>query len=82
MDNVSELHRPIEFTIDGRTYTTTDPKQPAGELLLLGGLDPAYFDLGELMGHRPDPVRYTDETVVQVHNKARFVAIRHRADVA
>ncbi len=82
MDNLSELRRPIEFTIDGRSYTTTDSKQPARDLLRLGGLDPAYFDLGELKGHRPEPLRYSDETIVEVHNKARFVAIRHRADVA
>lgn len=82
MDKVTELRKPIEFTIDGRRYTTTDPKQPARDLLRLGGLDPAYFDLAELKGNRPEPVRYTDETIVEVHQKARFVAIRHRADVA
>lgn len=82
MDNVSELHRPINFTIDGRPYTTTDHKQLAADLLRLGGLDPARFDLGELKGHRPDPLRYTDDAVVAIHNKARFVSIRHRADVA
>lgn len=82
MDNVSELRRPIEFTVDGRPYRTTDPEQPAADLLRLGGLDPARFDLGELKGHRPEPVRYTDETLVKIHNKARFVGIRHRADVA
>lgn len=82
MDNVSELHRQIDFTIDGRPYTTTDHKQPAGDLLRLAGLDPSRFDLGELKGHRPEPVRYTDDTVVTIHPKARFVSIRHRADVA
>lgn len=82
MDNVSELRSPIEFSIDGRTYETTDHKQPAADLLRLGGLDPARFDLGELKGHRPEPVRYTDDTIVKIHNKARFVGIRHRADVA
>jgi len=82
MDNVSELHRRIEFTIDGRTYKTTDREQPARELLQLAGLDPARFDLGELQGHRPDPVRYSDDAIVEIHNKARFVSIRHRADVA
>ena len=82
MDNVSELHRPIRFTIDGRHYTTTDHKQPARDLLRLGGLDPAHFDLGELKGNRPEPVRYSDDTIVQVHEKSRFVSIRHSADVA
>ncbi len=82
MDNVSELRRSIEFTIDGRPYKTGDPEQRAADLLRLGGLDPARFDLGELKGHRPDPVRYTDDTLVEIHNKARFVGIRQRADVA
>lgn len=82
MDNVSELRRTIHFTIDGRAYATTDPKQPAGDLLRLAGLDPAHFDLGELKGRRPEPVRYTDDTIIEIHDKARFVSIRHRADVA
>jgi hypothetical protein len=82
MDNVSELHRPIDFTIDGRTYTTTDHRQLAADLLRLAGLDPSRFDLGELKGHRPDPVRFSDDSVVEIHNGARFVSIRHRADVA
>jgi hypothetical protein len=82
MDNVSELHRPIDFTIDGRPYTTTVHRHRAADLLRLAGLDPSRFDLGELRGHRPDPVRYTDDMVVDIHNKERFVSIRHRADVA
>jgi len=53
MDKVSELHRPIEFTIDGRSYTTTDHRQTAAALLRLAGLDPSRFDLGELKGRRP-----------------------------
>jgi hypothetical protein len=79
---VSQLHRPIRFTIDGRQYTTTDHKQLAADLLRLAGLDPSRFDLGELKGHRPDPIRYRDDTIVVIHNNARFVSIRHRADVA
>lgn len=82
MDNVSELHRPIDFTIDGRAYTTIDHRQVAADLLRLAGLDPSRFDLGELKGHRVDPVRFTDDTIVEIHNEARFVSIRHRADVA
>ncbi len=81
-DNISALRRQIRFTIDGRPYTTTDRKQLAQDLLRLAGLDPANFDLGELKGHRPEPVRYGDENVVEIHDMARFVSIRHRADVA
>jgi hypothetical protein len=46
MDNVSKLRRQIDFTIDGRPYTTTDHKQLAADVLRLGGLDPSQFDLG------------------------------------
>lgn len=81
-DNVFDLRRQIHFTIDGRSYTTTDRKQLAQDLLRLAGLDPANFDLGELKGQRPEPVRYQDENAVEIHDKARFVSIRHRADVA
>lgn len=79
---VTDLHRPIEFTIDGRPEKTTVRKQPAADLLRLAGLDPALYDLGELRGHQPHPVRYTDTDVVEIHPGARFVSIRQRADVA
>ncbi len=55
MSNVSELHKPIEFAIDGRRFETTEPKQLAVDLLRLAGLDPSRFDLGELKGQRPSP---------------------------
>lgn len=82
MEKVSDIRRPIEFTIDGRSYTTTDHKQQAGELLRLAGLDPNCFDLGELKGQRPEPIRYRDDETVTIPNKSRFVSIRHRANVA
>jgi hypothetical protein len=81
-NNVSELHKPIHFTIDGRSYSTTERKQPAANLLRLAGLEPSRFDLGELKGQRPEPLRYRDESIVEIHNEARFVSIRQRADVA
>lgn len=62
MNNVSELHKPINFTIDGRNFETKVHKQPAADLLRLAGLDPSRFDLGELKGQRPNPVRYIDDT--------------------
>jgi hypothetical protein len=81
-DNVREIHRPVEFTIDGRPYETTDRKQQAAALLRLAGLDAAQYDLGELHGQRPQPVRYADTEVVEIHPGSRFVSIRQRADVA
>jgi hypothetical protein len=82
MNNVSELHKPISFTIDGRNFETTTHKLLAADLLRLAGLDPSRFDLGELKGQRPSPVRYSDETLVEINDGARFVSIRQRADVA
>jgi hypothetical protein len=81
-DNVTDLHRPIDFTIDGRPEQTTTLKQTAAALLRLAGLDPALYDLGELRGHQPHPVRYADTDVVEIHPGDRFVSIRQRADVA
>ena len=81
-DIITNIRGPVVFTIDGRHYETTDRRQPAANLLRLAGLDPALYDLGELRGHRPDPVRYADADIVEIHKGARFVSIRERADVA
>ena len=53
--------RRIPFTIDGQPFTTDDLSQRASELLRLAGLDPAIFDLGELVGkERPQTKRFAD----------------------
>jgi len=81
-ENVPRIPRAVQFTIDGRPYETTERKQQAAALLRLAGLDPALYDLGELHGQRPQPVRYADTELVEIHPGARFVSIRERADVA
>lgn len=81
-ENVTELHHPIEFTIDGRREQTRVRKQRAADLLRLAGLDPARYDLGRLHGHDPKPARFADDAVVVIHQGDRFVSIRERADVA
>lgn len=81
-ENVTRIPRAIEFTIDGRPHETTERKQPAAALLRLADLDPSLYDLGELHGQRPQPVRYADADIVEIHPGARFVSIRQRADVA
>jgi hypothetical protein len=78
----TELRPSVEFSIDGRNYETRDRRQPSTDLLRLAGVDPALYDLGELRGHRPEPARYGDEQVVEIHPGARFVTIRQNADVA
>lgn len=81
-ENVTDLHRPIEFTIDGRPERTTVRRQAAADLLRLVGLDPAFYDLGELHGNDQPPTRFHGDQVVDIHQGERFVSIRCHADVA
>jgi hypothetical protein len=80
--NVTELHRPVEFTIDGQPERTTVRRQTAADLLRLVGLDPARYDLGQLRGHDHTPTRFRDDEVIDIHQGDRFVSIRCHADVA
>lgn len=74
---------PIPFTIDGQHFETIDLSQKASELLSLAGLDPANYDLGELLGkEQPETKRYEDDDLVEIEKDARFVSIRQKADVA
>ena len=78
-----EPGRRIPFTIDGQPFTTEDPSQRASALLRLAGLDPAIFDLGELVGkERPQRKRFADDEIVSIAKDARFVSIRQSAPVA
>lgn len=81
-DNVHELAQDITFTIDGESFTTRDRRQVAADLLRLAGLDPTMYDLGELHGQSPQTRRFANDDVVTVRPDARFVSIRHSADVA
>lgn len=72
----------VEFSIDGRPFSTGDRSQPAATLLRLAGLDPTNYDLAELRGNSPQPHRYDDDADVHIRPGARFVSIRHQADVA
>lgn len=80
---IKPFERRIPFTIDGKPFTTDDPSQRASALLRLAELDPAIFDLGELVGkEQPQPKRYDDDEMVEVTKDARFVSIRQKAPVA
>ncbi|WP_370501316.1 hypothetical protein NWT09_15605 [Mycolicibacterium sp. jd] len=79
---VTELHKRIEFSIDGKAYGTSVRRQPAADLLRLAGLDPSRYDLGRLHGRQEKPSRFHDEEIVEIHPGDRFVSIRQRADVA
>ena len=81
--SIEPFRRTIPFTIDGKPFTTDDPSQRASALLQLAGLDPAIFDLGELVGkEHPKPKRYNDDEIVNITKDARFVSIRQKAPVA
>ena len=69
--------------IDGQPFTTDDLSQRASALLRLAGLDPATFDLGQLVGkEHPETRRFSDDEVVTIAKDARFVSIRESATVA
>lgn len=82
MSDVVDLHREINFTIDGEPFVTRQHREKAEKLLHLAGLSPAMYDLGELHGHDPKPKRFKDTEEVQIRPGARFVSIRQKADVA
>jgi hypothetical protein len=79
-DIISEIRRPVEFTIDGRTYQTLVRWQPAEHLLVLAGRDPDVYHLGEVRRYCVRPVHYANHQIVGIHRRARFVAIRDRLD--
>ena len=75
--------RSIPFTIDGKPFTTDDISQRASALLHLAGLDPAKYDLGELIGKdRPETKHFDDDEVVEITKDARFVSIRQKGPMA
>ena len=86
MSEVQSLEVPrrsVPFTIDGQPFTTDDVSQKASDLLLLAGLNPDLYDLGEIRGKdRPETKRFDDQEVVEIQKDARFVSIRQTADVA
>ena len=81
-DRIRPTAKPVYFVIDGRPFHTTELRQTAAAILRLADLDPSLFDLGELEGYRPEPVRFAADELVQIRQGARFVSIRRRADIA
>jgi hypothetical protein len=79
-DDAIEIRRPVEFSIDGRTYQTLVRWQPARDLLLLAGRDPGVYRLVERRRYRLCPVSYASDEIVGIHRSARFVAVRDRVD--
>jgi len=84
--HMSELadkpHVTVNFTIDGRPFSTDQPDQTVIALLTLAGLDPQSYDLGEIRPHQPEPKVFEDADHVHIHEGEKFVSIRERAEVA
>ena len=80
-DNVIDIRRPVDFSIDGRAYRTSNRWQPAVNLLLLAGLDPALYRPCEVRPRQVNPVRYGLGDIVTIRKGTRFVAVRDWADV-
>lgn len=79
---VTALRKQIDFTIDGKPFSTTVRRQPAADLLRLAGLDPIRYDLGRLHGQKENQSRFRDREIVEIRPSDRYVSIRQRADVA
>lgn len=69
------------FTVDGETYTVSDPNQTPESILRLAGVDPTTHDLGEVQ-HNGDTKVYTDTQVVHIKDGDAFVTVRKSAPVA
>lgn len=82
VDSTDPTGTSVSFVIDGRPLQTTQPRQTATAILRLADLDPVLFDLAELKGQPPEPVRFAAEELVDISQGARFVSIRRRADIA
>jgi hypothetical protein len=80
-DNIIDIRRPVEFSIEGHRYTTADRRPQAIDLLRLAGVDPVRHELWELRLHRPLPLRYRPDAEVFIRPGARFVVIQKNANV-
>jgi hypothetical protein len=73
--NVIDIHRPVEFSIDGKTFITTLRIQSAADLLRLADRDPGLFHLAELRVRRLRPVTYADAETVRIRRGACFLSV-------
>ncbi|MHB1008436.1 MAG: multiubiquitin domain-containing protein [Propionibacteriaceae bacterium] len=75
--------RPAEhltIRIDGRHFSLTEGQQTAAELLQLAGLDPARYDLAQIV--HGTTTRFVDDQTIDLHEGDKFVSIRQEASVA
>jgi hypothetical protein len=63
---------PVTFTLDGIEHTVEERKQTAGAILRLGGLDPADYDLLQVVGQNDK--RYRDDQIIEIVPHGRYVS--------
>lgn len=79
--STAAAQEPVTFTIDGKSFTLDEPKQTAGALLLLDGLDPANYYLAEIRPGGAEPKRLRPDEVVHIKDGEEFVSVRISAPV-
>ncbi len=65
---------PVTFTLDGVEYTVQDRRQPAGDILRLGGLDPGDYDLLRVVGQGEEK-RFEDDEEVQLVPGGQYLSL-------
>lgn len=65
---------PVAFTLDGIEYTLEDRRQIAGDVLRLGGLDPAEYDLLRVVG-KGEPQRFQDDEEIQLVPGGQYLSL-------
>lgn len=82
MPDEARHHQTVRITIDGRPFEVEPGRhETAGDLLQLAGLNPAGYDLAEVLGHG-EIRQFRDDQVVDVRAHEKFVSIRQTAPVA
>lgn len=74
MNEHEKGQRPVTFTLDGVEYTVEDRRQPGGDILRLGGLDPADYDLLRVVGQGNEQ-RFRDDEQVQLIPGGQYLSL-------
>lgn len=80
--NGNSGEKAISFTLDGRPLTAEGKKQGVADLLRLGGLDPASYDLVRVRPGQAPEKPYDDAGQVVVRDGDAFLSVRQSAEVA
>lgn len=64
----------VTFTLDGVEHTVADRRQPAGDVLRLGGLDPADYDLLRVVG-KGEHQRFQDDQEIQLVPGGKYLSL-------